>query len=42
MYKSDPNKLIELKNNISQTKKKRKIKEVPLDNFMLISDEEDN
>ena len=42
MYKSDPNKLIELKNNIAQTKKKRKIKEVPLDNFMLISDEEDN
>ena len=42
MYKSDPNKLIELKNNIAQTKKKSKIKEVPLDNFMLISDEEDN
>ena len=41
MYKSTPEKINELKTEISK-KKKRNVKEVPLDEFMLISDDEDN
>jgi putative phage-type endonuclease len=41
MYKSSPEKVSELKAEIAK-KKKRNVKEVPLDEFMLISDEEDN
>ena len=41
MYKSSSDKLQELK-SIVGSKKKRNVKEVPLDNFMLISDDEDN
>ena len=40
MYKSTPEKINELKTEISK-KKKRNVKEVPLDEFMLISDDED-
>ena len=41
MYKSTPEKISELKAEIAK-KKKRNIKEVPLNEFMLISDDEDN
>tara|TARA_Y100001935_G_scaffold254668_2_gene264482 strand:- start:9258 stop:10412 length:1155 start_codon:yes stop_codon:yes gene_type:complete len=41
MYKSMPEKISELKAEIAK-KKKRNIKEVPLNEFMLISDDEDN
>ena len=41
MYKSTPEKISELKSEIAK-KKKRNVKEVPLDEFMLISDDEDN
>ncbi len=41
MYKSTPEKISELKGIIA-SKKKRKVKVVPLDEFMLISDDEDN
>ena len=41
MYKSSPEKVSELKAEIEK-KKKRNVKDIPLDEFMLISDEEDN
>ena len=41
MYKSSPEKMKELKAEIAK-KKKRNVKDIPLDEFMLISDEEDN
>ena len=41
MYKSSPEKMKELKAEIAK-KKKRNVKDIPLDDFMLISDEEDN
>lgn len=41
MYKSTPEKISELKTEIAK-KKKRNVKEVPLNEFMLISDDEDN
>ena len=41
MYKSTPEKISELKTEIAK-KKKRNVKEVPLNDFMLISDDEDN
>ena len=41
MYKSSPEKVSELKAEIAK-KKKRNVKDIPLDEFMLISDDEDN
>ena len=41
MYKSTPEKISELKTEIAK-KKKRNVKKVPLNDFMLISDDEDN
>jgi len=41
MYKSSPEKMKELKAEIAK-KKKRNVKDIPLDEFMLISDDEDN
>ena len=41
MYKSSTEKMKELKAEIAK-KKKRNVKDIPLDDFMLISDEEDN
>ena len=41
IYKSSPEKISELKAEIAK-KKKRVVKEAPLDQFSLISDDEDN
>jgi len=42
MYKNDPNKLEELKRKVEQSKKRKKKVEIkPLDEFQLISDDED-
>lgn len=42
LYRNNPTKLEELKNRIIHSKKNRKIKQEPLNDFVLISDEEDN
>jgi putative phage-type endonuclease len=41
-YKSDPTKLIELKKIIAESKKRKSKKEIVINEFSLISDEEDN